>query len=189
LEEAVRAGRFREDLYFRLNVVEFRLPSLRERAGVIPSMVRQFVTDFATRNGRPVQGIATDAMPALQGYDWPGNVRELRNVIERAVALSPNIEIQLSDFPEVIRNLANPIPSAVQAGSGSQAPEGTLAQTKERAEAERISAALSRNGNNRLRAAAELGISRMTLYKKLYRYGLMSPPYESREMTDLPVTP
>jgi DNA-binding NtrC family response regulator len=186
LEDAVRAGRFREDLYFRLNVVEFHLPPLRERSGVVPSLVGRFVTEFATRNGRPVHGIAAAALPALQAYDWPGNVRELRNVIERAVALSPNAELQLSDFPEAIRSLADPASSAVQSAPVAQAPQGTLAQTKEHAEAARISAALARNGNNRLRAAAELGISRMTLYKKLYRYGFMAPSCETAKRTEPP---
>jgi two-component system response regulator HydG len=174
LEAEVTAGRFREDLYYRLNVVGFCLPPLRERAGVIPSMVRQFITEFATRNGRHVVGIAAEAIPALQVYDWPGNVRELRNVIERAVALCPGVEIQLSDLPEAIRCLADSPASAVQTRSALQVSHGTLAQTKEDAEAARITAALARNNNNRLRAAAELGISRMTLYKKLYRYGLPS---------------
>jgi DNA-binding NtrC family response regulator len=184
LEDAVRAGRFREDLYYRLNVVGFCLPPLRERAGVIPSMVRQFITEFATRNARQVHGIAPDAMPALQAYDWPGNVRELRNVIERAVALSPKAEIQVSDFPEAIRCLAKNPSTSVQAEPASHASEGTLAQVKENAEAARITAALARNKNNRLRAAAELGISRMTLYKKLSRYGLMTPSCEAADVPD-----
>jgi two-component system response regulator HydG len=181
LEDAVRVGRFREDLYYRLNVVGFCLPPLRERVGVIPSMARHFVTEFATRNGRQVHGIATDVIPALQAYDWPGNVRELRNVIERAVALSPNAEIQLADFPEAIRGLADNPSSAGQAEPASQAPEATLAQVKEKAETARIRAALARNKNNRLRAAAELGISRMTLYKKLSRYGLTAPSCEAAD--------
>jgi DNA-binding NtrC family response regulator len=187
LEAEVSAGRFREDLYYRLNVVGFCLPPLRERAGIIPSMVRQFVTEFATRNGRQVHGIVAEAVPALQAYDWPGNVRELRNVIERAVALCPGAEIQISDLPEPIRILAALPASAVEAGPVVRAAKGTLAQTKEDAEAARIAAALARNRNNRLRAAAELGISRMTLYKKLYRYGLMAPSCETAEMPETPV--
>jgi two-component system response regulator HydG len=187
LEGEVTAGRFREDLYYRLNVVGFCLPPLRERAGVIPSMVRQFITEFATRNARHVHGIVPEAVPALQAYDWPGNVRELRNVIERAVALCPGPEIQISDLPEAIRCVAELPPSAVSAGPVVQVRRGTLAQTKEDAEAARITAALARNGNNRLRAAAELGISRMTLYKKLNRYGLMAPSCETAEMPETPV--
>jgi two-component system response regulator HydG len=187
LEAEVASGGFREDLYYRLNVVGFCLPPLRERAGVIPSMVRQFITEFATRNARQVHGIVAEALPALQSYDWPGNVRELRNVIERAVALCPGTEIQLSDLPETIRCLADQPASAIEAGPVVRVTKGTLAQTKEHAEAARIVAALARNQNNRLRAAAELGISRMTLYKKLYRYGLMAPSSETAEIPEPPV--
>jgi DNA-binding NtrC family response regulator len=186
LEDEVTAGRFREDLYYRLNVVGFCLPPLRERAGVIPPMIRRFITEFATRNARQVNGIVAEAIPALQAYDWPGNVRELRNVVERAVALCPGAEIQISDLPEPIRSLADRPAPVVQAGPAVRVTERTLAQTKEGAEAARIAAALERNGNNRLRAAAELGISRMTLYKKLYRYGLMGPSGETAEMPEAP---
>jgi DNA-binding NtrC family response regulator len=180
-------GRFREDLYYRLNVVGFCLPPLRERAGVIPSMVRQFIAEFATRNNRRVHGFVAEALPAMQAYDWPGNVRELRNVIERAVALCPGAEIQLSDLPEAIRCLADAPTSVLQAGPVVHVSKGTLAQTKEDAEAARITAALARHGNNRLRAAAELGISRMTLYNKLYRYGLMAASCEPADMPETTV--
>jgi transcriptional regulator with PAS, ATPase and Fis domain len=162
LEQEVAAGRFRSDLYYRLNVVAFYLPPLRERASVIRAMVSQFISEFATRNGAQVYGIAPAALQALEGYHWPGNVRELRNIVERAVALCPGQEIQLEDLPEAIRPVG-PAP----------ATEGTLSQTKEEAESARISNALEKHGNNRLRAAAELGISRMTLYKKLHKYGLL----------------
>jgi two-component system response regulator HydG len=162
LEQEVAAGRFRSDLYYRLNVVAFYLPPLRERASVIRAMVSQFISEFATRNGAQVYGIAPTALQALEGYHWPGNVRELRNVVERAVALCPGQEIQLEDLPETIRPLGV-----------APAAEGTLSQTKEEAESARISEALEKHGNNRLRAAAELGISRMTLYKKLHKYGLL----------------
>ena len=187
LEAEVTAGRFREDLYYRLNVVGFCLPPLRERAGVIPSMVRQFITEFATRNRRHVVGIVAGAIPALQAYDWPGNVRELRNVIERAVALCPGMEIQLTDLPEAVQCLADTPAPADQRQSVVQDFQGTLAQTKEGAEAARITAALARNKNNRLRAAAELGISRMTLYKKLYRYGLIAPSSGTVDPVEIPV--
>jgi two-component system response regulator HydG len=187
LEAEVTAGRFREDLYYRLNVVGFCLPPLRERAGVIPSMVRQFISEFAARNRRQVVGIVAEAIPTLQAYDWPGNVRELRNVIERAVALCPGVEIQLSDLPEAIQSLADTPAPADQRQSVVQDFQGTLAQTKEGAEAARITAALARNNNNRLRAAAELGISRMTLYKKLYRYGLIAPSSGTVDPLEIPV--
>jgi two-component system response regulator HydG len=188
LETEVTTGRFREDLYYRLNVVGFCLPPLRERAGVIPGMVRQFITEFATRNSRNIRGITDEAIPALQAYDWPGNVRELRNVMERAVALCPEAEIQLNDLPEAIRCLADSPACALQTGPVVRVSQGTLAQTKEGAEAARITAALARNNNNRLRAAAELGISRMTLYKKLYRYGLMTASPGAAEPLEAPTS-
>jgi two-component system response regulator HydG len=185
LDVEVAAGSFREDLYYRLNVVGFYLPPLRERSSVIPSLARHFLAEFARRNARRVHGIAAEALHALQSHDWPGNVRELRNVVERAVALCPGTDIQLGDLPEPLRSVrlrvepggspagACPLRPGSQTEFGNQA-QGTLAKTKEDAEAARITAALARNQNNRRRAAAELGISRMTLYKKLYRYGLIA---------------
>jgi DNA-binding NtrC family response regulator len=186
LEAEVKAGRFREDFYYRLSVAAFYLPPLCERLGLIPSIVRHFIARFAERNCRQVHGIATDAISALQAYDWPGNVRELRNVIERAVALCPGEEIRLSDLPERIQRRLDPASPAVPGRHGARVFQGTLAQTKEDAEAARISAALVRNRNNRLRAAAELGISRMTLYKKLNRYGLMASSCATADMANAP---
>jgi two-component system response regulator HydG len=160
LEQEVAAGRFRSDLYYRFNVVAFYVAPLRERSRVIPTMARRFITEFATRNGVHVHRIATAALQALEEYHWPGNVRELRNVIERAVALCPGQEIHLEDLPEAMRAAVPVI-------------EGPLSQTKEEAESARITEALEKHGNNRLRAAAELGISRMTLYNKLRKYNLI----------------
>jgi DNA-binding NtrC family response regulator len=175
LEEEANAGRFRTDLYYRLNVVGFFLPPLRERRDVIRPLVHRLVADFATRNRRSVTGITEEALQALEAYHWPGNIREMRNVIERGVALCPGTEVELADLPEALRQLVEdtrpaPAPSAAAAPLRAGA---TLAQTKEEAEAAFILAALKRNDNNRLRAALELGISRMTLYKKLHRYGLI----------------
>jgi two-component system response regulator HydG len=173
LDQEVATGRFRSDLYYRLNVVAFHLPPLRERPSMIPTMITQFITEFATRNCREVHGIAPTALRALEDYPWPGNIRELRNTIERAVALCPGQEIQKDDLPETV------CPAhAAQAGPAPGGPcadrqVGTLARTKEEAEALRISGALRKHKNNRLRVAAELGISRKTLYKKLHRYGLL----------------
>jgi DNA-binding NtrC family response regulator len=176
LEEEVAAGRFRSDLYYRLNVVGLHLPPLRDRCAVIPAIARKLVEQFAARNGRPIRGIADDAMQALEEYHWPGNIRELRNVIERAVALSPGPMIQLEDLPQTLYPAAVGMPSPVAVLSALAAPAvagRTLDEVKEGAELTRILEALRRHKNNRLRAAAELGISRMTLYKKLHKYGLM----------------
>jgi two-component system response regulator HydG len=111
LEAEVAQGRFRPDLYHRLNVVGFHLPPLRERRTAVPPLAETFLAEFAARAGRAFYGIAPEAVRALQGYDWPGNIRELRNVVERAVALCPNGTIGLADLPECIRS-----PAACAAG-------------------------------------------------------------------------
>jgi DNA-binding NtrC family response regulator len=169
LEEEVAAGRFRADLYYRLNVVAFNLPPLRERAGGIPVLAQSFLAEFGRVAGRPELSVAPEAMRALVAYPWPGNIRELRNVIERAVALSVGPTITLADLPETFSD-----PGLVCSVKLATPPASSLAQSKNHAERERIEEALERNGNNRLRAAAELGISRMTLYNKLRKLGVMA---------------
>jgi two-component system response regulator HydG len=169
LEQEVAAGHFRSDLYYRLNVVTFCLPPLREQPAVIGGMIDRFIAEFASRNGCGVRGITADARQALQTYSWPGNVRELRNVIERAVALCPGEVIHPGDLPAAVRAA---VPASLSHAAVPVAQD-TLVRAKEQAESTRIIQALQKHKNNRLRAAAELGISRMTLYKKLYRYGLL----------------
>jgi DNA-binding NtrC family response regulator len=184
LEKEVEAGRFRSDLYYRLNVVAFHLPPLRERRAAIRPLATQFLAEFAARNRRPVSGIAEDAFRVLQAYHWPGNIRELRNVIERAVALCPRAAIQLDDLPEAVRRADAPpcFPCvSPEREAEDSATVATLDRTRETAEATRIDAALKKHRNNRLRAAAELGISRMTLYNKLHKYGMMDRPPGRRD--------
>jgi DNA-binding NtrC family response regulator/Flp pilus assembly protein TadD len=175
LDQEVAAGRFRADLYYRLNVVNFVLPPLRERRAVLAPLAEHFLTEFTASNGRSVHLISDEALRALQEYTWPGNVRELRNVIERAVALCAGPRIELSDLPEVVQRCvaqAKEVVAAPTSMNASVFSEGTLAETKDEAEYLRIVAALRQHNNNRLRAAAELGISRMTLYNRLHRFGL-----------------
>jgi DNA-binding NtrC family response regulator len=179
LEQEVAARRFRADLYYRLNVVGFYLPPLRERPQAVPALAGRFLREFAARNRPDVAGLAPEALQALCGYRWPGNVRELRNVLERAVALCPGPLVGLRDLPEAVRAGAAVPPAVPPAGQPAApvAPSGgpvTLRQSKAEAEILRITEALQRHGNNRLRAAAELGISRMGLYKKLHKHGLMA---------------
>jgi transcriptional regulator with PAS, ATPase and Fis domain len=175
LDLEVEAGRFRADLYFRVNVVGFYLPPLRERRATIASLTQKFFSELAARNRPDVIGLTPEVVEALEGYHWPGNIRELRNIIERAVALTAGPSVVLEDLPEGIR-LANLNGNGkILEQSGASLPEGmhpTLAQSKEAAEILRIKQALAKNNNNRLRAASELGISRMGLYKKLQKYGL-----------------
>ena len=197
LPREVEAGRFRADLFFRLGVVTFELPPLRDRPQVLPDMIEQFARELGERAGRPITGVSPAALTALTAYPWPGNVRELRNVIERAVALMSGEEIEPEDLPEAVRAAADdkgglpgiddtaesraladtaevPALRVTQTPPPSD-PRSTLAETTAEAEAARIVEALRKNNNNRLRTAAELGISRETLYKKLHRYGLFDP--------------
>lgn len=176
LDREVAEGRFRADLYYRLNVVGFALLPLRERRDLIAALAEHFRADFAAKNAQPVQGISAEARKALQAYDWPGNIRELRNVIERAVALCAGPLVEMEDLPAAMRGSVSEPCSAVAAPSRTDSgvfSAGTLAETKDEAEYLRIAAALRQHNNNRLRAAAALGISRMTLYKKLHRFGLL----------------
>jgi DNA-binding NtrC family response regulator len=170
LEPEVAAGRFRADLYYRLNVLGFCPPPLRERREAVAPLAVRFLEEFAGRNGLKLKGFGPEVLEALEGYDWPGNVRELRNVVERMVALCEGTEVMPEDLPPALRAGGGPARSA---GAG---PRGvlTLNESREEAELERINEALRKHGNNRLRAAAELGISRMGLYKKLHKYGLIT---------------
>ncbi len=192
LEREVAAGRFRADLYYRLNVVGFSLPPLRDRPEAVSSLTAKFLSEFAARNRPDVRGLSDDALHALENYRWPGNIRELRNVVERVVALSAGPEVRLSDLPEAIRAHAGepslPVVRPAPIAPTAALSVGSLNQAKEEAEIQRIILALKKHGNNRLRAAAELGISRMGLYKKLHRYGLIqSARVRNSFWADLPV--
>lgn len=167
LPQLVADKEFREDLFYRLNVVEFHLAPLRERPGLLPVLSRKFVQSYAEKNGRDVTEISAEAMLALKRHSWKGNIRELRNVIERAVALARGNVIQLSDLPMEMREEYES-PSSMSALSASP----TLNQTRDLAERDRILQALEANGHNKKKTASELGISRPTLYKKLKQYGL-----------------
>jgi DNA-binding NtrC family response regulator len=137
----------------------------------------RFLREFAARNRPDVAGLSGEALGALSGYRWPGNVRELRNVVERAVALCPGPLVGLRDLPEAVRASAEAATACLPVAPSALASGGpvTLQQSKAEAEVRRIREALRKHGNNRLRAAAELGISRMGLYKKLHKYGLLEP--------------
>ena len=161
LEQDVKTGRFREDLYFRINVVTIRLPPLRERRDDVPLLVEHFLAKYASREGRAEAGIAPDAMAALQRHAWPGNVRELENVIERALALSKNGFVLRSDLPPEVAGATPPPP----AGLVDDRP--TLAELERRY----IELILRETAGNKKRAAEVLGIDRRTLYRTLERTG------------------
>ncbi|KIG14658.1 Response regulator of zinc sigma-54-dependent two-component system [Enhygromyxa salina] len=168
LRQRVTEGRFREDLLYRLSVIQTRLPPLRERRDDIPELVRHFCEVLGDDMGRHVDRIAADALQVLCNYRWPGNVRELRNVVERALVLGDGPELELDDLPPELK-LAGPPTGAVvgEAPSvGIGATVGTILPLAE-LETQAIAAALVATGGNKARAAALLGIDRTTLYRKL----------------------
>jgi DNA-binding NtrC family response regulator len=163
LEELVKAGTFREDLYFRLKVVELWLPPLRERPGDIPLLAQAFLREFARENGKTVNDFTAEALETLMNYRWPGNVRELRTAIEHAVVLCRSDRISVRDLPANVRG---------QPGAGAPSPlaRGTL--TVKEAEKQLIMRALKECDGNRTKAAGKLGMSRRTLHRKLHTYQL-----------------
>ncbi len=160
LEQAVRAGRFREDLYFRLNVLTIRVPPLRERSGDIVPLAEHLLARLAAVHGRPNAALSPAAKEVLQAYSWPGNVRELKNVIERALIFSKQDGLEPEDFPESVRAAAR--------GTGHTAHLRSL----EEVERECILATLEATHYKITRAAEILGISRKTLLEKRKKYGL-----------------
>jgi DNA-binding NtrC family response regulator len=180
LSEAVAKGLFRSDLYYRLNVIGLELSPLRERRDEIGTLAENILTSLA---GRSVN-LTKEAMAALEVHSWPGNISELREALEMGVSRSHDFLIGLDALPEAVRMAplrASAIANSTQAKSKRGGPI-TLAETKRDAEYLRITQALEKHGQNRLRTACELGISRMTLYKKLYKYGIIEqqPPGGNR---------
>ena len=161
-----REGAFREDLYYRINVVRVELPPLRRRAEDVPLLAEQFIARFNRLQGRRVSGLAPEALSLLMAYDWPGNVRELENAIERAFVLCPSGRIGVEHLPETITG----------ARTGSPAPEGAgLRDVRKAIDAQAIRAALERNGGSRVAAARELGIHKTTIFRKINALGLVFP--------------
>jgi DNA-binding NtrC family response regulator len=158
LESAIRTGGFRQDLFFRLNVVQLKLPPLRERKSDIPLLVHSFLEKFG-ESQPPLRTISEDAMRRLMAYDWPGNVRELENAIERAVALGSGPILHPADLP-----------TNLQHASGEAAPDADEVVPLEELERRAIVRALRETGGDKLAAARLLGIGKTTLYRKLKTY-------------------
>ncbi len=169
LAEAVQRGTFRSDLYYRLNVISFRLPSLRERPQDIPPLVRGMVARYGSRFGKPVQAIHTEVMRALEQFPWPGNIRQLENVLQQSVLNCSGDELRLQHLPPIVQNSQN---ATAHAGV-APVPAGSLAHNRETTERTAILRALEKAGFSRTRAAQSLGVSRVTLYKKMKKYGLL----------------
>ena len=160
----VREGTFREDLFYRLDVVTIHLPPLRERQEDIPPLVKHYLDYFARENGRPLFTISESAMSALCSYSWPGNIRELKNCMERMVVLTRGSQIDIENVPVNIREKITP--------GISKSILNPVSCDLEKNEKLLIQRALNECEGNRTRAAEKLGISRRTLHRKLAQYGL-----------------
>jgi len=169
LADAVATGEFREDLYYRLRVIPIRLPALRERRDDVPLLAQYFIDHFNRELRKNTTGISPEAAELLAAYDWPGNIRELRNVIERIMILENAARIDVRELPAAIRTHE---PPAAFPGGPTGAP-GNEDVTLEQLEREAIGAALERAGNNQVRAAKLLGISRDTLRYRMKKFGLL----------------
>jgi len=188
LDARLANGTFREDLYYRLNVIHIHLPPLRERGEDILPLAEHFLTASAARAGKAIRGLSPAAKKALLGYHWPGNVRELENVVERAVALAGGDIIDMDDLPGMVRERkrADNLGSALARG-----------MTLEELEREYIERVVVAEGGNKTRAAQKLGLDRKTLYRKLEEYaarsrvgsrddgGEVTPPPEPRAGADI----
>lgn len=173
LAELVKTGTFREDLYFRLRVVEIHMPPLRDRTEDLPLLAQAFLKEFATENGKKINSFTPDAMEALLRHRWPGNVRELRTSIEHAVVLCRGDRISLRDLPPSVRNApaAAPIAATVpQTGDAQGRIPGEM--TVKEAERQLIMRALRETRGNRTLAAQKVGMSRRSLHRKLHTYNL-----------------
>jgi len=163
---AVKDGKLREDLYYRLNVFEITLPPLRERKDDLPLLIQGFINEFNTRNGRSVAAVDPAAMTLLEAYSWPGNVRELRNVIERATIVAEGRFITEKDLPALSAAPGSGRAAAAAASAGTGLTPG---MTVGQAEQQLIHITLQHTGGNKTRAAELLGISLKTLHNKLHR--------------------
>jgi two-component system response regulator HydG len=174
LEEGVECGKFRRDLFYRLNVMAFHLPPLRERIEDIAPLARALTAFYNIKFRKNLFDISTDVLEALESYPWPGNIRQLQNIVQQAVIVSSGPELLLSHLPQTVQK-------HFHAASGGVAGE-TLALNRQQAERLVIQRALVNSRHSRTEAAQTLGISRVTLYKKMKKYGLMNGKNNSAEV-------
>jgi transcriptional regulator with PAS, ATPase and Fis domain len=166
-EAALKEGRLRQDLFFRINTVSIQVPPLRERREDIPVLVKAFLERYTAKHDRPVEGIEPGAYRRLLAYAWPGNVRELQHAIERAVLVTRGPQLVLDDFPEPLQR-ASAEPGAPATVAPSEVPAGSL----EEIERASILKALEATKWNKQAAAALLGLRRPTLYSKMRKHGI-----------------
>src|SRR5262249_37246760 len=170
LKEEIKQTRFRQDLFFRLNVIHIRMPALREMRSDIPLLATHFLRKYSKEMGRDLQGLSQDATKALMAYHWPGNVRELENEIKRGVVLASGPQIEVQD-------LSDPICEERLVGAEADSPKNagdkqTLKDRVTTLEIQMIRDAMTQTGSDRRRAAKVLGLSHQGLINKLKRYGL-----------------
>jgi two-component system response regulator HydG len=163
LLEQVKTGEFREDLFYRLNVIPIDLPSLRKRSNDIPLLARHFLSRFASEQGKSLQGFSSEAMRLLLDYSWPGNVRELENAIEHAAVLAKGRHIDVIDLPSQLRH--------AEINDNDRVPRTTILENEKKL----LEEVLEDCGWNKKEAAIRLGISRSTLYGKLKKYRISKP--------------
>ncbi len=164
LTKMTQAGEFRQDLYYRVNVVQIDLPPLRERLEDLPMLVDHFLQRFNNMQHKNIAGISSEALAILMSHDWPGNIRELENVIERAFAVCPGNQLGIKCLPQNLSNLVNP----------AMAPQN-IRSARKITESQTIINALKQNSYNCLAAARDLGIHKTTLYRKLKQLGIGLP--------------
>jgi two-component system response regulator HydG len=169
LFKQIKDGAFREDLYYRLNVVELKVPPLSARREDIPLLAQYFLEKFATKNRKEIKGFTPSAMDNLIRYDWPGNVRELMNAIERGVVLARTNYLDVSDFPFIKETMGSNNPDAHDSAMLAMQGDVPLEEVEKAAILKTLEAA----GGNKSETARRLGITRKTLHKKLKAYGVM----------------
>jgi DNA-binding NtrC family response regulator len=170
LEVSIREGRFREDLFYRLNVIPIHVPPLRERREDVPLLVHHFLTSVARERERKIDGISPEALECLCAHGWPGNVRELENLIERLVVLRGEGRLELEDLPSTLRGATA---TAFPAAAPKLPPSGlSFHDVVNRLETDLIVQALERTRGNKNQAARLLGLNRTTLLEKIKKKGL-----------------
>jgi DNA-binding NtrC family response regulator len=182
LEEEAEKGKFRQDLYYRLNVMSFHLPPLRERTQDIEPLVRGMAARFNTKFRKDLFDVSKDALAALRAFPWPGNIRQLENAVQQAVLVSTGPMLLREHLPPPIREYAPP--PLVNGNGHHKAVDESLSNSIDAVERNFILKALEKHGNSRARAAEALGISRVTLYKKMKKYGLMPASVRGTRVAD-----
>lgn len=175
LKELIKEGKFREDLYYRLNVVNFKVPPLRERPEDIIELTHYFLYELSVKYNRPIHGISQEVMQALLQHDWPGNIRELKNAIERLVAFSENGEIKIDDLPNEMERIPQSTieDHVVLSSYPTHTTEQLSLQEQLRMyEKDIILKELSKADGNKLLCAKNLEITRATLYNRMNKLGI-----------------